>query len=182
MHRNLLPVLHTHSLTHSRPTTSQSKGEKDKQQGQNHNTVPPPPINRYITNPRRGGRQCGAGGRVRACSQERKREKERKPDTRAHRDTHAILLLLLLLCRRSLAHPPTQSPPPPRTILLLLLLRAPTLSLTPPIPPLYSLVLLSLSTAWNASWGTWTFPMVFMRFLPFACFCSSFFFRLTSPP
>ncbi len=46
----------------------------------------------------------------------------------------------------------------------------------------YSLVERSLRTAWKASCGTWTLPMVFIRFLPLACFCSSFFFRDTSPP
>ncbi len=41
---------------------------------------------------------------------------------------------------------------------------------------------LSLSTAIKASWGTSTLPMAFMRFLPLACFCSSFFLREMSPP
>jgi hypothetical protein len=41
---------------------------------------------------------------------------------------------------------------------------------------------LSLSTAMKASWGTSTRPIAFIRFLPLACFCSSFFLRLMSPP
>ncbi len=40
----------------------------------------------------------------------------------------------------------------------------------------------SLSTAMNASCGTETRPTDFMRFLPLACFCRSFFFREMSPP
>lgn len=57
-----------------------------------------------------------------------------------------------------------------------------------PHPPLHSSPayfcgpVLSFSTAWNASWGTATLPMVFILFFPLACFWSSFFFRLTSPP
>lgn len=39
-----------------------------------------------------------------------------------------------------------------------------------------------LSTAMKASCGTSTLPSAFMRFLPSACFCSSFFLRLMSPP
>ena len=39
----------------------------------------------------------------------------------------------------------------------------------------------SFSTAMKASWGTSTLPIAFIRFLPFACFCSSFFFREMSP-
>ena len=38
------------------------------------------------------------------------------------------------------------------------------------------------STLTKASWGTSTLPNTFMRFLPSACFFSSFFLRLTSPP
>jgi hypothetical protein len=34
----------------------------------------------------------------------------------------------------------------------------------------------------KASCGTSTDPTLFMRFLPAACFLSSFFFRLMSPP
>ena len=40
----------------------------------------------------------------------------------------------------------------------------------------------SESTARNASWGTSTVPMIFMRFLPFFCFSSSLRLRVTSPP
>jgi len=40
----------------------------------------------------------------------------------------------------------------------------------------------NFKTAMNASWGTSTVPMAFIRFLPFACFCNSFFLRETSPP
>ena len=40
----------------------------------------------------------------------------------------------------------------------------------------------SLSTAKNASVGTFTDPRLRMRFLPSFCFSSSFFFRVTSPP
>ena len=40
----------------------------------------------------------------------------------------------------------------------------------------------SFNTAMKASWGTSTLPMAFIRFLPFACFFSSFFFREISPP
>ena len=40
-------------------------------------------------------------------------------------------------------------------------------------------LLSSLITAMNASCGAFTFPMAFIRFYPFACFCSSFFFRLS---
>ena len=41
---------------------------------------------------------------------------------------------------------------------------------------------LSLSTAMKASWGTSTLPIAFIRFLPLACFFSSFFFLEISPP
>src|SRR4028119_167255 len=40
----------------------------------------------------------------------------------------------------------------------------------------------SFSTAIKASCGTSTVPTDFIRFLPFACFCSNFFFREISPP
>jgi hypothetical protein len=42
--------------------------------------------------------------------------------------------------------------------------------------------LLVWMTAMKASCGMCTLPMSRMRFLPLACFCSSFFLRLTSPP
>ena len=38
------------------------------------------------------------------------------------------------------------------------------------------------STARKAAWGTFTLPMVFMRFLPAFCFSSSLRLRDTSPP
>ena len=41
---------------------------------------------------------------------------------------------------------------------------------------------LSFKTAMKASWGTSTLPIAFMRFLPLACFLSSFFLREMSPP
>ncbi len=37
-------------------------------------------------------------------------------------------------------------------------------------------------TARKALWGMLTFPTIFMRFLPFFCFSSSFRFRVMSPP
>lgn len=40
----------------------------------------------------------------------------------------------------------------------------------------------NFNTAINASWGTSTVPIAFIRFLPLACFCSNFFFREISPP
>ena len=40
----------------------------------------------------------------------------------------------------------------------------------------------SLSTAMNASVGSWTVPNVRIFFLPSFCFSSSFFFRVMSPP
>lgn len=38
------------------------------------------------------------------------------------------------------------------------------------------------NTAMKADWGTSTVPIAFMRFLPAACFFSSFFLREMSPP
>jgi len=40
----------------------------------------------------------------------------------------------------------------------------------------------NFNTAMKASWGTSTLPIAFIRFLPFACFFSSFFFLEISPP
>ena len=39
-----------------------------------------------------------------------------------------------------------------------------------------------LSTVMKASCGTFTLPIAFIRFFPFACLLSSFFFREMSPP
>ena len=52
----------------------------------------------------------------------------------------------------------------------------PSSSNQPPAPSF------SFNTAMKASWGTSTLPMAFIRFLPLACFFSSFFFREMSPP
>ena len=52
----------------------------------------------------------------------------------------------------------------------------------PAIPRPMARYWLSLSTAMKASWGTSTLPIAFMRFLPLACFWSSFFLREMSPP
>ena len=59
------------------------------------------------------------------------------------------------------------------------LLHITTAPLEAAFPYLFSL---SLSTAMKASWGTSTLPIAFMRFLPLACFLSSFFFLEISPP
>ena len=40
----------------------------------------------------------------------------------------------------------------------------------------------TVKTAIKASWGTWTLPICFMRFLPSFCFSNNFRLRVMSPP
>jgi hypothetical protein len=47
---------------------------------------------------------------------------------------------------------------------------------------IYSYPLSNFKTAIKAACGTSTVPKDFIRFLPLACFCNSFFFREISPP
>ena len=47
---------------------------------------------------------------------------------------------------------------------------------------IFQMSLFSFSTAMKASCGTSTLPIAFIRFLPLACFFSSFFFLEISPP
>jgi len=68
------------------------------------------------------------------------------------------------------------------------LIRLVTAELFPPIRPKQSYFLPDFAessvdrAATNASWGTSTRPMVFIRFLPSFCFSSSLRLRVMSPP